>query len=234
MKQIPFLLVVCAMAIGCSPDVTPNDPAKKVEVTSNTLEKPSDLLPLKVGNAWTYEVTMTLRTKEGTQSGSQTPTLKVTGLKGDRATLAFLVDNKVTSNVVLEKSDKGVAQVSVAPAGKPASSFSPPTPMFQWPMKVDGEVKWKGTGFRSGFANNGPMTSTLTYKGEYEVDTDAGRFKAHRFDSMQTYKINGKEFGNSSSTWFVPKVGIVRTAEVVATGDAIRESVMKLKSYTVK
>jgi len=234
MKPLLIAIAACAVTFGCSPDVAPNDPATAVKVTANSLEKPTDLLPLTSGNAWTYDVNTSLRTKEGTQSGTQTPTLKVTGRKGQKATVAFITDNKVRSTIVFQESASGVSQVSVGTVGKPASTFSPPTPMFQWPMKPEQEAKWSGTGFRAGVGDVGAMTSTLTYKGEMEVDTAAGRFKAYRFDSVQLYKVNSKEFGSSTSTWFVPKVGIVRTVEVVATPEAIRETVMKLKSYTVK
>jgi hypothetical protein len=191
-------------------------------------------MPLASGNAWTYDVSTTVRTKEGTNSGTQTPTLKVTGRNGQKATVAFIVDNKVVSNLVFQESAKGVSQVSVGAVGKSSNAFNPPTPMFQWPMKLDEESKWSGTGYRAGVGDTGPMTSTLTYKGEMEVDTAAGRFKAYRFDSVQLYKVNSKEFGSSTSSWYVPKVGLVRTVEIVATPEAVRETVMKLKSYTVK
>jgi len=234
MKPLPLAVAACAFVVGCSPDVVPNDPATQVKVTTNTLEKPTDLMPLASGNAWTYDATTTERTETGTNSGTQTPTLKVTGRKGQRATVAFIVDNKVVSNLVFQESAKGVAQVSVGAVGKSPNTFSPPSPMFQWPMKPEEEAKWSGTGLRVGLGGVGPITSTLTYKGEAEVDTAAGRFKAYRFDSVQRYTVNSQEYGSSSSSWFVPKVGLVRTVEIVATPKSIRETVMKLKSYTVK
>lgn len=234
MKALPLVIAGCAVVIGCSPDVAPNDPATAVKVTTNSLEKPTDLLPLTTGNAWTYDVNTTFTSKEGTQSATQAPTLKVTGRNGQKATVAFITDNEVRSNLVFHVSANGVSQVSVGNVGKPANTFSPPTPMFQWPMKPEQETKWSGKGYRAGVGDVGPMTSTLTYKGEAEVDTAAGRFMAHRFDSVQRYKVNSKEYGASISTWFVPKVGIVRTVEIVVTPEARRETVMKLKSYTVK
>jgi len=220
--------------VGCSPDVAPNDPATQVNVTKNQLEKPTDLLPLAPGNAWVYDVAVTQRTQKGTESGTQSPTLKVTGRNGKTVTVAFITDNKVRSNIVFQETQAGISQVSVSAVGKPPSTFSPPTPLFQWPMKPNEEAKWSGKGFRAALGDVGPMTSTLTYKGETEVDTAAGRFMAYRFDSVQLYKVNGKEFGSSTSTWLVPKVGIVRTVEIVATPTAVRETTMKLKSYTVK
>lgn len=234
MKLITLAIAACTVVMGCSPDVTPNDPATQVKVTTNTLDKPTDLLPLSSGNAWTYDVNTTLKTKEGTQAGTQTPTLKVTGRSGKNATVALITDNKVRSTLVFQESTTGVSQVSVGAEGKPPSKFTPPTPMFQWPMKAEQESKWTGTGYRAALNDTGPISSTLTYKGESEVDTAAGRFKAYRFDSTQLYKADGKEFGSSTSTWFVPRVGIVRTVEVVDAPEFVRETIMKLKSYTVK
>jgi hypothetical protein len=78
------------------------------------------------------------------------------------------------------------------------------------------------------------MKATLAYKGEREVDTPAGRMKAYRFDTTTTYMKGKTELGSTQSVWLVPKVGIVRSVEMVISPTLIRETEMKLESYTVK
>jgi hypothetical protein len=220
---------------GCGPDVGPASPDDQVKVLANELGKPADLLPLNSGNAWTY----TMRTVERNQQGqarqsNATPTLKVSGMNGDKATIAFLNEKKLVSEVSFTRTEHGVVQNGLKAAGQSGRTFSPPLPLYHWPMKVGEKKEWSGTGFRSGLGDNGSMTSTLEYKGESEVDTPAGRMKAHRFDSLTKYKQNSKEYGSTTSIWLVPKVGIVRNLEIVIGPKTMRESELKLQSFTVK
>ena len=224
-----------AILVGCGPDVGPTRPEDQVKVLSNELGKPADLLPLSSGNAWTYTMRSVERNQEGQSRQSvATPTLKVSGMNGEKATVAFLNDKKLVSELNLMRTEHGVLQTGLKAAGKTGRSFVPALPLYHWPMKLGEKREWSGTGYRAALGDNGPMTSTLEYKGESEVDTPAGRMKAHRFDSLTKYKKNSTELGSTTSLWLVPKVGIVRNVEVVVGPKTIRESELKLQSFTVK
>ena len=223
-----------AFLVGCGPDIGPTNPDEQVKVLSNELSKASDLLPVKSGNAWTYTMRAVERNAEGqTREYSGTPTLKVTGVNGKNSTIAFIESDKVVSELLLTSTDGGISQRGIK-SPKATRSFAPPIPLYHWPMKAGETKEWKGTGFRPALGDNGPMTSTMEYKGESEVDTPAGRMKAHRFDTTTKYTKNSKEFGSTQSLWLVPKVGIVRNIEVVVSPNLIRETELKLQSHTVK
>jgi hypothetical protein len=228
-------MLAAAILVGCSPDVGPTDPNSKVNVTKNKVDKVSDLWPLQSGNAWTYEARQTVRTTDGRSGGTtQTPTLKVVSKNGSTATIGFIRENKLVSKLTVLETPKGITQKSIQGSKGPEQTFDPPTPLFEWPMKVDEERKSEGVGFREGLGSRGKFKTTLVYKGEYEVDTPAGRMLAHRFDTLQTYSQGSKEYGSTSSVWLVPKIGVVRSIELLATPQGLRETEMKLTSYTVK
>jgi hypothetical protein len=229
-------ILVCLAAIaGCGPDIAPTPPEEQVKVLANALERPNDLLPLQSGNAWTYKFQTTERNKQGqARQASGSPTMKVTKVEGGVATLVYLNENKVVSEIGIKNSPTGATQTHIKGGTGATRPYSPPLPLYHWPMKVDQEIKWSGTGFRSAFSDVGKLTSTLVYKGEGEVDTPAGRMKAYRFDTTTRYTKGAGEFGTSQSLWLVPRVGIVRSIEVTVTPTVLRETEMKLQSYTVK
>lgn len=232
-----FLTLACLAAIatfGCSPDVAVNT-SEEIKVLTNKVEKPLDLLPLSTGSAWTYEVRQTVRDNKGqTGSGELESTLKVTGRKGRSATLAVIQEKKVRSTITFAENDKGVSQSQIMDAKGAVRSFDPPIPTYQWPMKPEETSTWTGSGYRAALGTTGKMTATLTYMGEYEVDTPAGRMLAHRFDTVNKYKSGEAEYGSMQSVWLVPKVGIARTLEITSSPQGVRETDMKLKTYTVK
>lgn len=224
-----------AIVVGCGPDVGPTNPEDQVKVLANELSKPADLLPLSSGNAWTYTLRSVVRNQQGqAQEATATPTLKVSGMNGEKATIAFVNENKLVSELNFLRTEHGIVQIGLKGAGQPSRSFTPALPLYHWPMEVGEKREWSGNGYRSGLGDDGPMTSTLEYKGESEVDTPAGRMKAHRFDSLTKYKKDAAEFGSTTSIWLVPKVGIVRNVEVVVGPQTIRETELKLQSFTVK
>jgi hypothetical protein len=235
MKSLPFVTLAATLLAGCSPDVSAGDPASQVKVIDNKVESAADLFPLQPGNAWNFDATQTVRTKDGkTSVGTQTPTLKVVARNGNKATIGYIRDNKVMSKMTVLATNKGVAQSSVQATNGPIRNFEPASPLYEWPMKVNEERKSEGTGYRAGVDSIGKVKNTLVYKGESEVDTPAGRMRAHRFDSLTTYTVGNGQFGSTSSVWLVPKIGIVRSVELVAGPTGLRETELKLTSYTVK
>jgi hypothetical protein len=233
--KVTLPLLGLALVLGCGPDIGPTNPEDQVKVLSNPIDKPGDLLPMTTGNAWTYVLRASERNAQGQGAqGESNPTLKVTGQNGANTTIAFVLDNKLISELMLTSTKDGVSQRGIRAADGPERTYTPAIPLFHWPMKPGEKRDWKGEGYRTALGDVGPIESTLEYKGESEVDTPAGRMKAHRFDTVSKYKKGETELGNTQSIWLVPKVGIVRSIEVTVTGTSVRETEMKLQSYTVK
>src|SRR5687768_9928115 len=131
-----FPLLGIAMLVGCGPDIGPTNPDDQVKVLANELAKPSDLLPIKSGNAWTYTLRAVERNAKGeTRQQNGTPTLKVTGIKDANFTIAFVDSNKVISELHMVSSELGVSQRGIKAPNGPARSFAPAIPLYQWPMK---------------------------------------------------------------------------------------------------
>ena len=228
-------LLAFAFVVGCGPDVGPTNPEDRVEVLENELASAKDLFPAETGNAWTYTLRQTERNAEG-QGGQTTgtPTLKVTGVNGDKVTVAFVESDKTVSELLFTVTEEGLVQRGIRSAGSPERTYNPPIPVYRWPMEQGVKRDWKGTGFRPGIGSTGPMESSMEYKGVSEVDTPAGRMKAYRFDTVTKYKQGERELGTTQSVWLVPKIGIVRNIEITITPTRIRETELKLQSYTVK
>jgi hypothetical protein len=238
----PFITVaLLALAIaGCSPTGTSTSASGPAEtkVLSNPVSNARDLWPASIGNAWTYTIGQVRQTRTtAPTSGTAEATLKLVGTKpvtgGVVATFKIIQENKERSTLVFQITDKGVFQISTMTGGR-GGEFRPQLPALPWPMKV-GEVKeWSGTGPSAGSGAIEPFKSSVIYKGESEVDTPAGRMNGLRVDSSQTTKVKGKPVTVTQSMWFVPKVGLVRSFEVIQTSDEIRQTDLRLKAYTVK
>ena len=228
-------LLAFALLLGCGPDIGPTNPEDRVEVLENELSSPRDLFPAKAGNAWTYSLRQVQRNAQGQSSESTaTPTLKVTGVNGDNCTVAFVESNKTVSELMFTMSDSGLVQRGIRSPEGGTRAYTPPIHVYHWPMKPGETRDWKGTGFRPATGNSGPMESTMEFKGVSEVDTPAGRMKAYRFDTVTKYKQGEQELGTTQSVWLVPNIGIVRNLEITIMPNVIRESELKLQSYTVK
>lgn len=237
-KYLSLLTIVCCLAVaGCGPSGQPGGGAAKTKVLANTASGPSDLLPLSTGNAWTYTVLQTVSDARGRQkSGQSETTLKVDSVKdipgGKSAEIGVYAKDKRTSSVGFDVTDKGIFQSFLN--AKQNVPFKPPMPLMPWPLQPGQELKYSGTGYLPGPGKTGTINVTITYRGDSEVDTFAGRMKALRVDNMQTYTYQGKTFQSSQSIWFVPKVGLVRSFEILQLGAAARQTELKLKGYTVK
>lgn len=232
------VLPLLALAASCGPSA--DSAAKKgpeTKVIANTAGKPEDLFPFEKGNSWTYTVRRVQRTtKEGRQGEGET-TLKVREVRehalGKEAVLDVYEEGKKVSSVNFVVGPKGVYQTALSGPNLDIK-YNPAFPLLLWPIESGEETKWSGTGLRAADGKLGPIDAVITTKGEAELDTPAGRMKAFRADNVQTYKINGKEFQTRQSVWFSPKIGLVRTLDGFISAEEVRETDMKLKTYTVK
>ncbi len=237
-KYFLFSTFVLAAAIGaCGPSGEGGSNQSKTKVIANTAKSPYDLLPLSVGNSWTYQYYQVQVDAKGQRTESTAiSTLKVVSVKdaqgGKEAVVRVYQGGEATSEIGFLVNDKGVFQTYHK--GKEMMPYNPALLLMSWPVKAGQVINWTGTGLMPGPAKMGKIDLTVTCRGEMEVDTLTGRMKAIRTDGVETYSYQGKKMQTTMSMWFEPRIGIIRTLDVFQFGAAGRQAELKLKSYTVK
>ncbi|MGI8923313.1 MAG: hypothetical protein ACR2HJ_04620 [Fimbriimonadales bacterium] len=232
------LTLLALIGISCGPSAPGGATRPEAKVLQNAVGSGADFMPLAEGNSWTYELTQMVRDKAGKQSrGVAEMTFKVTNVvdhgTGKRALVTVYNKTKPISTLSFLSNPKGVFQTSLR--GKNLTAvFEPPLPLIHWPSKVGQKRMWAGVGYMAGLNKTGKVKMDITYKGLAEVDTPSGRMKAHRVDVVQSYAENGKKYGTTQSMWFVPKIGLVRSLDLVSGVIGTRQSDMKLISSTRK
>lgn len=230
------LLTACGPSQPPPTAESPTSSAAQNTETSTPSVTAFDLLPLKQGNQWTYEV-------ESTQTDANGRTLSV-GLR-------TWVVKKVTEGngwkdaVIEERTDKdelvntyevrvtqdAISFKSIVQGGK-KFTIQPPLPICQWPMKQGEPIEWKGTGISQD--PNLKLKTTITYTGEMEVDAADERVKALRFEIVSEPADGSRVPASQSTYWFKPGVGVVRTVDTQLQRSFVRKTVLRLKGATVQ
>jgi len=238
MTKYSYLATLALFGIYCGPSAPGGVNKPEAKVLQNAVGSGSDFMPLAKGNSWTYEMTQSVRDRAGRQSrGMAEMTFKVTTVvdhgTGKRALVTVYNKTQPISTLSFLSNPKGVFQTSLN--GKHLTAvYNPPLPLINWPSKPGQKRTWAGMGYMAGINKNGKVKMDITYKGLAEVDTPSGRMKAHRVDVVQSYADKGKKYGTTQSMWFVPKVGLVRSLDLVSGINGTRQTDMKLKSSTRK
>jgi len=203
-KKSLFVIALCAPAallVGCKSGSGSGYVPAKIEapkggaVATATAEQ---LMPLKVGNTWTYEVQ-----SQTTQVGRvETPpktevTFTVTASKTnpDGSIVAEMqIRNAMDEVSEVQKWHVDKTGVYMDSSGKPETpqDFTPPQPFIQVPFKKDTPIKWQGRGpvptgdGKSAFDFQG----TLTYKGEEVADTVNDHYNTGVFQQEQEWTLS--------------------------------------------
>ena len=238
-----FLITIATVALlaGCGPDVDPKAGTKREPVKAFEATSPLDLFPVSEGNAWTYtiEVRVTAPNGEVVNRHMSEQSYKVISVnetpEGKRARLHILSeDGTKLAEMGLLFTDEGLFQTGFTSEAI-SINHDPIQPIFLWPLKTDETHKYSGISYLPGLRRAGPISGEMIYKGEYEVDTASGRYKAFRVDYNQEYQHEGKDYVSVLVSWFTPKVGPVKMNEFISLqNNASQLTIMSLKSYTVK
>lgn len=189
------------------------------------------LMPLTVGNQWTYE----LQSSGGAGTERDDLTFRVSKVtpQGNavRATIDVIARNSTQEQQVWLVNDKGIFIVG---AGKPIVNFSQPQPMLVFPPSAGATFNWSGTGPRPA-PQPGPSRLEGKVLGPQEIDTLRGTKSAIAAESTIRWTVNGKEGRMISSTWWVPEVGLARFTRSLTTAEgASAIQAMRLKDYSLK
>lgn len=239
MKPTILFAALLIAVVSCGPSAESGiKPGTKTKVIANTASTASDLMPFQKGNAWVLTARSVTQNAQGQrEAGGGEVTLKCIAVEESGGNKVATLDVKSTvgdpAKTQISTTDKGVFQVSYESA-KGKMLFNPPFPLMPYGLKPGETIKYDGSGPLPGVGKVGPIKATITFKGEVELDTGAGRVKALRADNTQTYKDGNKTFQSMQSYWFAPKIGLVRSLNTIVLGAGGFEQELILKTYTVK
>lgn len=227
------LALVAIAIVGCrggdGNGYTPVPPSK-LEPVSVKPGQEATLMPIAVGNQWTYNVETIIATQKGKAQRKGELTFKITKVddtsNGKRATIDILSSGKVTERQIWLVNDKGIYQVSTGVA-KPVT-YSTPIPLILFPVDKNKTFKWKGSG--------GPYQRSIDAKilENQEVDTDEKRYSAIGVETKGENKDGKVTQKTSGIIWFVPGVGLVRYRESTLSSENATEQLLQLKSHSLK
>jgi hypothetical protein len=179
----------------------------------------ADYWPMKAGNSWA------LAAKAGGQE--IITTFKVDKVEGDVATLSYSANNRVVQIEKYRRTPKALLRIAGGANG--SSTFTPPMPLMQLPLKSGQKWEWSGT-IQLAPGSSVKGSSTFSVSGPVTVKTPAGTFQALKVHSDLTIEAQGQKQKFPNDYWFAAGVGLVQQyAELGPTPiDA------KLTKYTVK
>jgi hypothetical protein len=173
------------------------------------------LLPLKPGSAWTYRVDTIIQNRSGVQPETGVMELRVAKYvkNGDvtKATLEFVRDKKVVDEQEWRIDKTGIYQIS---SGTTRTKFSSPVPFLITPLVKDKITRWNGTGYTV-LQKVGKISSSLRLRGPEVVDTSLGKKSGIAVETLTEFTVGTVKGNTVSTTWFEPKVGIIRLRQAV-------------------
>jgi len=230
--QSLFPLVALAFVAGCHGDGSGYVPVPppKVDPANVKPGEETTLMPIAVGNQWTYEFETLVRDNRAQQKTKGEITFKVVNVEqtadGKKADLEVWAKDKLQDKQVWLVGPKGVYKVSSGI--KTVTTFIPPSPIILFPLDKYKTFTWQGTG---GKVNR---TASSTIRVGEEIDTDEKRYSAVAVET-KGINSNGKIVQRTDETnWLVPGVGLVRNRISTVSPTSASEMLIKLKSHTLK
>lgn len=243
------LLLTAGIAAGCGSSQSGYVP-KKTEAPPVAQINPGEerkLMPLAVGNQWTYAIEVTEQAAGGqgqTRNAEITWRVARVNTNGNATVgeIEVVQDGAVRDLQVWRVTDKGVYQVSVG--NNPRRAFSTPQPVVQFPIKDGAKFTWTGTG-PTVAGSTGQSRVDNVIRGIQTVDTEVGPMSAVAVESNSRFTVaipaaQGRPARSAqgtmqSTTWFSPEVGLVRAQQTTTVaGAAGQRIVLRLKSRSLK
>lgn len=235
-----ILTLAAVLACGCNkgPGTYVPKPTKEVKLEEIKPDQGPELLPLKVGNRWTYVVES--RQQVGIQATSKSDelALEVADIQqtanGQSVTLQSYINGEPTEKQLWIVDDRGIFQSWV---GKETTKYEPPQPNVMFPLKPGPNFEWKGTG-PTVVGKAGQQTYKATLLATQLVDTRMGKFSAIGVDSIGTFTVDKVQGQSRIITYWAKGVGLVRykqdTAFMSNAGAVQGTQLITLKTYALK
>jgi hypothetical protein len=208
---------------------------KKVQTASVNAGEEATLFPLKVGNQWVYTVESNI-VQQGKEINRKAEVMFVVTdvsptADGAKATFEVRQKNNVVDKQIWEVNKRGIFQLT---SGKTQVGFNPPVPGILFPLgEKNSKFEWAGSGIQPiGGVGTGVLHNV--YLGAQNVDTDMGQMSAYCVESQGTFKVKGGSGAQKSSTWWAPKVGMVRFHSQAVVRGLTTIQILRLKGFTPK
>lgn len=246
MKPTIKMAAIClslGLALGCGSKGGSNEvrkPPKKVPQAALKPGEEQSLLPLKVGNQWTYEA------ESQSPSGSQKAEVTIRVAKvtpSEDGAVAVLetvnADGQVTQVQTWRTNSKGIYQLASGEPGKTATPYTPPQPTIVFPFTA-GTTKfsWTGTGICA-VGRAGSEKTTARVLSPQEIDTGQGTVSAFPVESGGQFEVSddkGKKVKGlvATTTYWVPNLGIARFQQQIQIGNSAAIQTLRLKASVLK
>jgi hypothetical protein len=204
MKRSIYLILLVAV-VGCrsKPGTYTPTPPPKVEPLSGPVTKADEVLPLTVGNSWTYELKLE-EYQGGKKQGSATQTVayRVLSVNGNRAMLELSQGDEVVDRQAWENRPDGLYQLTTSLRDVPYKPAQIAAPL---PLQKGKRFVWVGSGMMpdSSMGTGRAVSEVLDPE---PVDTAMGTLSAYPVSTLTTFKGGKCE----NTTWFRPGVGLIR------------------------
>ncbi len=232
----PILFAVACTALMACGSKKSSAPQVAVETPTPDLAKitPAELMPVAVGNEWTYTMETSIGSAAGIDTQERTLVQRISEVKdvpgGKRAVIEVYLEDRLADRMVWDVTEKGIFQIS---SGVEASAFTPPQTILMFPLNEHAQFDYKGKGpFAAGAIGDFEVKNTVL--GFEEIETAAGMMNALPVRSDINFKQGGHAITGKVTCWFSPKVGLVRLKQFIDLGSERTESVLMLKSHTLK
>ncbi len=172
-----------------------------------------DLLPLKAGGRWEYDV----KRSKGEPSREN---VVVTSTNGKGTILESWEKGKVVSRDQYRVDDKGV-WVTAVMIDEKMMPITPDMPLLSLPIEEEKVNLWQGT-IGSGKTTMAGRVWIRTTRRQ-KLKTPAGEFMAYRVDMRSELSGQGRNATLLASRWFAPGVGIVKVRAVDSKVTLVKE-----------
>lgn len=228
----PVLLVsAILLVVGCRPvtrTYVPTPPPKVAPVSTEVTDART-LMPLDVGNQWTYDMqTEVYQANKLVGRGEETVTYTVKGRYGLDKRDAYVVLESKGKPVDVQDwraTPEGLYQLT---AGLKRTPYSVPQPLILLPIRKGSRFEWRGKGVMSnGVLAPGDLQGEILEP--QVVDTGMGPLSA--IPVLTRLRFTGGTSENTS--WFRPNVGLVRYRQATTTGKQRVVVTLTLSNYAL-
>lgn len=236
--RICLVSLVALSVVGCRsggpPDAYKPQPVEKIPVATISAGNEKSLMPLDIGNEWTYTVeaggvsttgekkTVSFELRWKVVDSVKTP-------NGDKITIAVTRNGKVEDRQIWLVNAKGFYQLST---GNPLKHFSAPQPVLEFPVSEGRTFAWKGSGPSA--LGMGKMDVENKILAVQEVDTEVGRLSAIPIESHTSIDTGEFKGRTTSTLWLTPSIGIVRFRTEASHPNGVSVVLLRLKSSSLK
>ncbi|RYG27217.1 hypothetical protein EON82_00015 [bacterium] len=225
-----LIILLLPVLVGCKsrPGTYTPTPPPKVEPVANRVTKAEEVLPLTIGNTWTYQ--LKAEEYQGNKrlgEATQTVLYRVTTVNGNRALLELIQGDNVVDRQSWENRPDGLYQLTTSLKNVPYKPAQIAAPL---PLEKGKRFNWVGSGMMPDSSMGAGKAVSEVMEPE-PVDTAMGTLSAIPVTTVTTFKTGRCD----NTTWFRPGVGLIRLRQETTTNNGRRSIItLILTNYALK